>query len=131
MLNYKQKYNLIGAENWSSLSTIFVKGISGEQDVSSDNTDEGNEKIIQSWKNVAVLRATSEQPTSFNLGFYNQAYIGYLKHGLKTNLEFGVRIGPGDVNFFVFPIDMQTPVKLELVERTTEDDTKYAELILI
>ena len=131
MINYKQKHNLIDVKNWPNLPTVFVKGVSDEPTVSSDNNDEENEKIIQSWKNVAVLRATSEQPTTFHFGFYNQAHIGYLRHDLKTNLDFGVKIGPGDVNFFIFPIDLQTPIKLEMIKQTAKNDSKYTDLILI
>lgn len=132
MINYKLDHNLTGGEHWPALTTVFVEGVEDATLLPNKKIKkEEKEKIIQSWENVAVLRATSNQPTQFYIGFYNQNAISYLKHEFSTNLDFGMRRGPDDVNFFVFPKDLTTPIKLELVILTTEDDPKYTELIVL
>ena len=131
MINYKLEHNLTGGKNWPRIKTVFIKGIPGEPDVSSEKSEEENEKIIQSWKNVAVIRATSENPTEIYLDYYNHDSIVYLKHEFKTNLDYAMRIGTGDVNLFVFPKDLKTEVQVELIEQTTEDDPKYSNLMVI
>ena len=131
MINYKLTHNLIGAENWPRIATVFIKGVPNETNVSSNKLEEENEKIIQSWKNVVVLRATSKKPTEIYIGFYNQAIASFLKHEFKTNLDYAMRIGPGDINFFVFPKNLTTKINLEIIEQTTDDNPKYSNLILI
>lgn len=131
MINYKVKHNLTGSENWPNFSTVFVEGNPEAQDVSSAESSEEKERIIQSWDNIAVLKATAEKPTDFYFGFYNQAVISYLKHEFTTDLEFGVRIGSEDINFFVIPKEWGSPMELELVEKTKEDDPKYEDLIVV
>lgn len=131
MINYKLEKNLVGGINWPRVSMVSVQGIPVEPRLISSNTEEENEKIIQSWKNVVVLRATSEKPTEFYLGFYNRDDVAYLKHEFKTNLDFALRIGSDDINFFVFPKDLTANIKLKIVEQTKEDDPKYPDLILI
>ena len=131
MINYKLEHNLTGGKNWPRISTVFIKGIPSEPDISSEKSEEENEKIIQSWKNVAVIRATSENPTEIYLGYYNHDSIVYLKHEFTTNLDYAMRIGTGDVNLFVFPKDLETEIKVEMIEQTTEDDPKYSNLMVI
>ncbi|MCK4636233.1 MAG: hypothetical protein KAT32_05220 [Candidatus Moranbacteria bacterium] len=127
MINYKLKKDLTGNENWPRFSTIHVKGVSGEQELKSND----DEKTIQSWKNVAVMKATSSSSVKFYLGFYNEKEIVYLKNKFETNLTFAMRISSKDMNFFVMPKDLNEKIELELVEITIEDDSKYDNLILI
>ena len=131
MKNFKLEKNLTGDENWPSISFVSVKGIPGQNSVSEIEDSSEREKIIQTWNNIAVLKATSEQPTEFFLGFLKANRCQYLKHEFTTDMEFGMRIGPEDVNFFVFPKDLNSLIKLEFVEQTTEDNPKYPDLILI
>ncbi len=131
MRNFKLEKKLTGNAPWPELPSVFVKGIADERDVSADNTEEENEKIIQSWKNVAVMRASAGKPTKFFIGFANYAAVSYLEYELETDMEFATRIGPTDNRFFVMPRSHGEGLKLELVEITTEDDEKYENLILV
>ncbi len=127
MINYKMKNNLGGNKHWPRFSTIFVEGISGEKKLESSD----DEKTIQSWKNIAIMKATSRVSTKFQIGFYNIKEIVYLKHEFETNLIFAMRIGPEDINFFVMPKDLNENINLELIEITTENNLKYSDVILI
>ncbi|EKE19565.1 MAG: hypothetical protein ACD_8C00138G0008 [uncultured bacterium] len=131
MKNYKLEHNLIGEENWPSLPSIFVGGIAGQEDVSADNAGDENEKIVQSWKNVVILKATSEKPTEFYVGFSNYAIVCYLKHEFVTDVMYAMRISPTDNRYFVLPKNIEDKILLEMVEVTTVDDEKYKDLILI
>lgn len=127
MINYKLENNLIGDENWPRFSGVFVKGISGETEKDVDN----NESIIQSWKNVVIMRASSESLIKFYIGYYNQKEISYLRHEFETDLTFAMRVSSEDMNFFVIPTDLKNEIKLELIEVTVEDNIKYDNVILI
>ena len=94
-------------------------------------SEEYNEAVIQSWENVAVLRALAPRPTKFFLGFAIENSVQYLKHEFETDLKFAVRLGPIDTNFFVLPRHMEDKILLEVVEITKVDDDKYKDLLLI
>lgn len=131
MKNYKIEYNIGGDENWPDIARVLVKGIAGQNSASEIEDNSEREEVIQSWKNVAVMKATSDKPMNFYIGFLKDKKCQYLKHEFTTNLYFGMRVGPEDVNFFVLPTNFQDRISLELVEITTEDDPKYSELVLI
>ncbi len=131
MINYKIKNSLTGEESWPGVSSVFVKGISGQTEVADKKLEEKNEKVIQSWKNIAVMRATGEKETEFYIGFYNMEIMQYLHYEFRTNLDFAMRIGPGDVRFFILPKNLDKKIDLELIEITSEDDKKYKDLVLI
>lgn len=131
MRNFKLEKNLTGDSYWPNISFVSVKGISGQESAAGIEDSSEREKIIQTWNNIAVMKATSEKPTEFFLGFFKDKKCQYLKHEFTTDMEFGMRIGSEDVNFFVFPKDLNTPIKLEIIEQTKENDPKYSDLILI
>jgi hypothetical protein len=131
MRNLKLEKNLTGNEKWPVLLSVFIKGIPGQADVSADNSEEENEKLIQSWKNVAVFRATAEKPVKFYAGFSNYAAVCYLEYEFETDMDFAMRIGPTDNRYLVLPKDLNDEIKLELIEVTTEDDPKYKDIVLI
>lgn len=134
MKNYKMENNLVGKENWPEWPTVFVEGDSSARELPQKGTEEEREEVVQTWSKVAILRAESEeegQPVKFRVGFYNQAVISYLDHELETDLDFGMRIGEGDVNFFVFPVDLKSKINLKLIEKTMEDDPKYPDLPIL
>jgi len=131
MRNYKVEKNLVGSENWLNTSFVSVKGVPDQKSVSETKEGSEREEVIQSWNNIAVMRVTSENPTKFFIGFFNNKTSQYLKHELTTDLEFGMRIGPDDINFMVLPVNAGDKVSLELIEQTTEADPKYTDLILI
>ena len=131
MRNYKVEKKLFGSKNWKRIAMVFVNGIPSAPPLLPNATEEENEEIIQSWNNILVMKATSDRPAEFYLGFYNKNVIEYLKHKFETNLYFGMRIGPEDVNFFVFFKDLVSIIELEVIEQTTIDNSKYSNLLLI
>lgn len=131
MINYKIEKNLGEDEYWPDISFVLVRGVPEQESVSKINDSSEREKIIQTWNNVAVMKATSDKPTKFFVGFLKDKKCRYFKHEFTTDMKFGMRVGPEDVNFFVLPVDFEDKVKLEFVEKTTESNSKYADLILI
>lgn len=129
MINYKKVKNLSATEKWPKIASVFIKGIPGETDTTTDVPQK--QDLSQTWSSVAVFKATSNEPTKFYVGFTNLGIIKYLEYEFTTNLEFGMRIGGGDVRVFVLPKDLTKKLKLKMVEITKEDDPKYRELILI
>lgn len=131
MRNYKMEKNLSGDEYWLDISFVSIKGVPGQQSVSEIKDSSEREPIIQTWNNIAVMKAMSEKPTKFYVGFLKSKRNQYLKHEFITDLEFGMRIGPEDVNFFVLPLNLKDKINLELIKLTTENDPEYPDLILI
>lgn len=131
MINITKEQNLLSEEKWPEIPSVFVKGVPSEPDVDPDTPHEDKVRISQSWQNIAVIRATSDQPTIFYVGFYNMNIAKFVDYEMTTNWEFGMRIGGGDVKFFAIPKDLSKRIKLELVELTREDDPKYKDLPLI
>lgn len=131
MVKYKIEKNLVGSEFWPKLPSILIEGVSGEQAISPKMTEEEKEAITRTWPNVVVMRAVCDQPAAFYLGFFNLEIISYLKHELKTDIKFAMRVGPDPVRFFVLPLDLTKKIHLEKIDITTEDDPKYSDVILI
>lgn len=131
MKNFKLENNLIGAENWPQIASVFVRGNRKAMRLDHTKSEEYNEAVIQSWEKVAVLRALAPKPTKFFLGFAIKNSVQYLKHEFETDLKFAVRLGPLDVNYFALPKDLDDKIILEIVEITNENDEKYKDLILI
>ena len=127
MRNYKLEKKLTGDDKWPRVASIFVEGIEEETQLKSRD----DEQTIQSWKNVAVMKAKSSAPVKFYIGFCKSNEIVYLDYEFETNLTFAMRIGPEDVNFFVLPKNLKNKVSLELVDITTENDEKHKDTILI
>jgi len=131
MKNYKIENNLVGDEKWPNIPFVAVKGISKERSASGIDDVVERENVIQSWKNIAVMKATSDKPTKFYIGFLKGDLCQYLKHEFTTDMEFGMRISPEDTNFIAFPLNFEDKIQLELIDQTTENDPKYQDLILI
>ena len=127
MKNYKLEKKLVGNDKWPRIGMIFVNGIQEEKILESKD----DEKTIQSWKNIAVMRAKSIDPVKFYIGFCKKDDMAYLDHEFETNLTFAMRIGPEDINFFVVPKIWTDKVELELIDITIESDEKYKHIILI
>lgn len=128
MINYKIKYNLIGEQNWPEIPSILLEGIKKEPNITLETPKDSQEPIIQSWKNIAVIKVSAENQTKFYIGFSNMGTIRYLKHPFETNLDFGMRVGNDAVRIIVVPLDLETILKIELVEITEETDPKYSDL---
>lgn len=131
MINYKKQQRLDTEEKWPKVSSVFIQGIPNETNIDAKFPVEEKEERSQSWKNGAVFKVTAPEATIFYIGFANMGTIEYLEHEFKTDLEFGMRIGGGDVRIFVLPKDLSKGVNLELVETVNEDNPKYQNLMLI
>lgn len=131
MIKYKIDKNLVGSKNWPKIPSIYVAGIKGEHKITPAMSEEEKEKVIRTWPNVVVMRATSKELASFYLGFSNLGIISYMKHEFKTDMSFAMRVGPDPIRFFVLPLDLSKQIKLEKIDITNEDDPTYNDTILI
>lgn len=130
MRDIKKEKNLIGKENWPKIPIIRVKGVEGVENIPAGLSHEEGEKIIRTWKRVAVLKAV---PSSipFYIGFLVDTHAQYLKYEIETeNGIFGMRLGPEDPTFFAIARDLEKEVVLNLIEVTDLDNPKYKNLPL-
>lgn len=121
MRDMKAEKGLGGDSNWPHISFVSVPGV------------KGTGGVIGEWHTIAVLEA---QPLhfdtgSFQIGFKNGHNAQRLRWFIETfDGKFGMRIGSEDVEFFAIPFLHDREILLRLVEVTTEDDPKYADLPL-
>jgi len=129
MKNIKIEKNLVGDAWWRGAAMIEIKGDPSAAAFPSNVSAEEKEKIIQSWKTVAVFKITKNIP--FYIGFQSDNYIGFLKSLIETeDGKFGMRIGRDNVKFFAFDPKFENDLQLELSEITTEDNPSYLNLPL-
>lgn len=131
MKNFKLENNLIGAENWPEIASVYVAGNKKAMPLNSEKDEEYNEAVIQSWDKIVVLHAMAPKPIKFSIGFTDKFVTKYLKHEFETDLKFAMRIGPKNFQILVLPKNIEDKILLEVVEYTTENDEKYEDLILI
>ncbi len=130
MKNIKIEKNLVGEEWWKDFPAVFIEGDARAAELPKDLSQAEKEAIIQSWKTVAILKA-SPSNIPFHVGFAVEGLVQFLKFPLETaEGMFGMRVGGGNVTFFVFPADLSASMKLELIEVTEEDDSRYENIPL-
>ncbi len=135
MINYKLENNLQDWSAWHEVKMIEVKGDPEAQPFTLPDTVENadaNEKVIQSWKKIAVFRATSQESAiAFKIGFIKDGLNLFINQDFETNLDYGMRVGPTDTIYYVLPSDLKSDIELKLVEITEENDEKYQDLIIL
>jgi len=108
---------------------VTVEGDDSAQAIPEGASQEEGESVVQSWQRVAVLKVAPDI----------EVYIGFIagEHAQLLNTpiqrqdgQFGVRVGDGEVKFFVLPKDLKTRVELELVQVTNTNDDKFPQLPL-
>ena len=125
----KKEKDLINKKYWPKIPMVNVQGIKGTKEHKPGMSMEEGRKVLVSWKDIAVLKASPEIP--FYLGFIVGVHCQFLKFDTGTkNGMFGMRVGPEDVTFFVLPKDLKTEMNLGLVEMTDIDNPKYKDLPL-
>ncbi|MEK7447788.1 MAG: hypothetical protein AAB632_03310 [Patescibacteria group bacterium] len=129
MRDMKKDKNLINKKHWPKIPIVKIKSIEGAKKLTSGLSMEEGEKIVVSWKDIAVLKVSPKTP--FYLGFMVGSHCQFLKYDTETeNGMFGMRIGGENVSFFVLPKDLETEMRLELVEMVKIDHPKYKNLSL-
>lgn len=130
MRNVKIEKNFVGHEYWPNIAFVDVKGREEATDFPKDGTEEEMEKVIQTWNDVAILKVLPN--VSFKFGYTQGNVFHYLKESIKVTNDgmFAVRIGDGNIRFFVLPALLDCDMKLELIEQTKESDSKYKDLPL-
>ena len=131
MRNFKLENNLVGEVNWPKFASVFLSGNRKALHLDVLKSQEYNDAVVESWEKVAVLRVLAPEKTKFHLGFATKKSVQYSNPEFETDLKFAVRLGPSDINFFVFPENIKDKILLEVVEITTDKDEKYKDLILI
>ncbi|HSH31938.1 MAG TPA: hypothetical protein VK963_04705 [Candidatus Saccharimonadales bacterium] len=79
---------------------------------------------------MAVLEVVPHR-ARFQIAFKNDSNAQRRHRPIRTrNGLFGMAIGGADVEFFALPLKRGTEVQLRLIEVTTIDNPKYANLAL-
>ena len=108
--------------NWRGISLVAVRG-----DPEALWETERQEESIRSWSRIAVLEILGGGRG--RVGFIAGGQMKVLSGPLLFPGQFGMRIGPADVMFFILPEQFDTsPPRLRLVEQTNFDDSKYVDL---
>ncbi len=129
MRNIKLEQHLDKDEHWPNIATVRVRKKQSAMSIPVRATQAQAEAIIQSWHDVAILQVTP--PISIYFGFIIGDHAQCLNMPVETQQgKFGVHVGDKDVIFFVFAEDINTQLKLELVEITDITDPRYSELPL-
>jgi hypothetical protein len=127
MRDLKADFDLTSPDNWPHLPIVAVPGDSSAV-----------EWPPEAWSGIVVLKV-SPPDADFLIAFKNGGNMQYLRrafspgeYGQEDGL-FGMRRGPGDVEFTVLPpaLTWGDELKLEMVELTTIDDPKYPNLVIM
>ncbi|NIM46538.1 MAG: hypothetical protein GTN40_00035 [Candidatus Aenigmarchaeota archaeon] len=129
MRNIKIEKNWMGGKHWPNLAVVDVSGDPKATALPEGLSEEEKEKIIQSWRSIAVLKITP--PVDVRVGYIHDNSSRFLKHKIETlDGMFGMRMGPETLKFIVIPRDLKTELKLELVGIISENSERYKNLPL-
>ena len=130
MRNIKTERNLTGKNFWPRISYVDVQGVDSAKQRDRSVSESAQEEVIQSWLNIAVLKASPR--TDFKFGYIQGNSFEFLCETIETDPEgqFGVRVGDKDTRFFILPTDLSSTFSLELVKITDETDPDFTNLPL-
>jgi hypothetical protein len=128
----KIELGLEGNEFWPKLSIVQVAGVPEAAPLPNGLPQKEAEEIIRSWDQAAILKITPADNGAL-VGFWiSDKACQYLNVPVETTDEglFAMKIGNGDVSFFVVPRNHETNYTLELIEVTGVDNPAYANVNL-
>jgi hypothetical protein len=129
MKDIKTIQNLAGDEHWPTIPVVTVPGDSLAPSMPNGITQMEGEETVQSWQRIAVLEVTPVAEVYW--GFMAGDHMQFMNVAVQLqNGRFGVRVGDGEVRFFVIPKDLKSRLKLKLVEVAAIDDPTYLDLPL-
>lgn len=126
MRDLKTEKQLAGDEFWTKIPLIVVPGDPTAKAFPEGVSQEAGEKIVQTWNRIAVLKVSPvDVPALF--GFMAGDHVQYMNVPVETDKDgrLGVRVGDGDVRFFLLPQDHKQPLTMELVEVAEQDNPNY------
>jgi hypothetical protein len=127
MRDIKTEQSLAGDEYWPIIPMVTVSGDSKASAIPVDATQPEGEKVIQTWQRVAVLEVTPA--AQVYLGFVAGDHMQFMNVLVElVDGKFGVRVGDGQVKFFIIPQDLKSRLELKLVEVTDMSNEKYSTL---
>ena len=128
MIDIKTKENLATDEWWVKIGAVKVSGNTSAQAIPQGATQSQGEETVQTWQQVAVLDVGEHAP-EFYVGFLVGEHTQFMRVPIKTQHgKFGMRIGDGEVVFYVLPIDLKIAMELTLVEVVDIHDDRYVDL---
>ncbi len=129
MKDLKKIQNLAGDEFWPTMPVVTVSGDDSAPAIPMDATQPEGEEVVQAWQRVAVLEVVPVSEAYW--GFMAGDHVQFMNVPVQLlEGKFGVRVGDGEVKFFVIPVDMKSRLELKLVEVTDMNDAKYSDLPL-
>jgi uroporphyrinogen-III synthase len=129
MKDLKTSRSLAGDEHWPTMPTVTVPGDTTAPAMPPGATQPEGEHVVQNWQRVAVLEVVPA--AEVYLGFMAGDHMQFMNVPVELQQgRFGVRVGNGEVKFFIIPTDLRTRLQLKLVKITTAVDPDFAELPL-
>jgi len=130
MKDIKAQKGWDGDPYWPQLGMVTVTGDDLAIAFPAGVSQPEGEKIVQAWTKVAVLKTNPNVPVYWGY-MVGGEHAQFLNQPVVTSEgRFGVRVGNGDVTFFVIAVDLKARPSLELVDVVDINDPKYAELPL-
>src|SRR4051812_4067778 len=115
MKDVKTMQNLAGDEYWPFMPVVTVPGDTSVPAIPVGATQPEGEKVVRTWQRVAVLEVMPASEVYW--GFMAGDHIQFMNVPVELlNGKFGVRVGDGEVKFFVIPKDLKSRLELRLVE---------------
>jgi len=131
MQDIKTKHTWQSDSFWTKIGHVRVPGDPTAAPLSIGVTQVDGEKTVKTWQRVAVLRARPSKGVMIGYITDDGAHINYLNEIIETEEElFGMRVGNGDVTFFLLPRNPKMDTQLELVEVVEQNDARYPTLPL-
>lgn len=129
MKDVKTQRNFAGDEYWPSIPMVTVSGDHSQGAIPVSASQVEAEKVVQTWQRVAVLEVVPSAKTYW--GFMAGDHAQFMNVPVELlDGRFGVRVGDGEVKFFVIPVDLKSRLNLRLIEVTDINNSKYASLPL-
>lgn len=129
MKDIKSFHDFAIDEYWPFMPFVDVKATILAQAIPESASQTQGEKVVQTWQQVAILETSPDIEVYFGFKVGGHAQFLNIPIETKDNM-FGVRVGDGDVSFFVIPTDLKSRPTLRLVEITPIDNLMYAGLPL-
>ncbi len=125
----KTSHNLASDEHWPIMPVVTVPGDTAAGAMPLGATQLQGERVVQSWQRIAVLEVTPAQGAY--VGFMAGDHLQFMNVPVELKYgRFGVRVGDGNVKFFVIPVDLHTRLELKLVAVARMDDPQFEGLPL-
>lgn len=129
MKDIKVAQDLAGDEHWPTIPMAVIAGDESARAIPEGATQPEGEETVQTWQRVAILEVVPKAKVYW--GFMVGTHAQFMNVPVELDDgKFGVRVGDGEVSFFIIPEDLTSRLELKLVGITLTTDPAYRDLPL-